>query len=86
LLLAGWAFWYGHRRGLIGGTGIAGLVAAWLVTAGCAFLAFLLAFPPHQDAMAFRYYVRDHALAVGLLCPLFRIGLAPLALAWNRHR
>lgn len=83
LLLAGWAFWYGHRRGLITGTGIAGLVGAWLVTVGCALLAFYLTFPSH---MAFRHYVRDHALPIGLLCPLFRIGLAPLALAWNRHR
>jgi hypothetical protein len=36
--------------------------------------------------MAYRNYMRDYALGVGLLCPLFRIALAPLALAWNRHR
>jgi hypothetical protein len=33
LLLAGLAFWYGYRRGLISGAGIAGLAATWLVTA-----------------------------------------------------
>jgi hypothetical protein len=86
LLLAGWAFRQCHRRGLISGAGMAGLVGAWSVTAGCAFLAFYLALPAHADDGARWNYVRDHALAVGLLCPLFRIALAPLALAWNRHR
>ena len=86
LLLAGWAFWYCYRRGLISGAGIAGLVATWLVTVGCAFLAFYLALPPNADPVAYRHYLRDHALGIGLLCPLFRIALAPMALAWNRHR
>jgi hypothetical protein len=86
LLLAGWAFWYCLRRGLISGAGIAGLVGTWLVTVGCAFLAFYLAFPAHAGDVAYRNYVRDYALGVGLLCPLFRIALAPMALAWNRHR
>jgi hypothetical protein len=86
LLLAGVAFWYGYRRRLISGAGIAGLVATWLVTVGCTFLAFYLAFPAHWDDMTFRNYMRGIALAVGLLCPLFRIALAPMALAWNRHR
>jgi hypothetical protein len=86
LLLAGWAFWSCYRRGLISGAGIAGLVAAWLVTVGCALLALCLTYPPHADEMAYRYYCRDVALGVGLLCPLFRIALAPMALAWNRHR
>lgn len=86
LLLAGWAFRYCYRRGLISGAGIVWLVGLWLVTVGCAFLAFYLAFPTNADDRAYRDYVRDHALGVGLLCPLFRIALAPMALAWNRHR
>jgi hypothetical protein len=86
LLLAGWAFWYCYRRGLISAAGIAGIVATWLVTVGCAFLAFYLAFPVNADELVGRDYLRDHALGVGLLCPLFRVALAPMALAWNRHR
>jgi hypothetical protein len=86
LLLAGWAFWHSYRRGLIGGAGIAGLVGAWVTTVGCAFLAFYLTFLVDLNGTAYRIYVRDYALNVGLLCPLFRIALAPIALAWNRHR
>jgi hypothetical protein len=86
LLLAVWAFWYCYRRGLLSGSGIAGLVGTWVVTVGCAFLAFYLEIPENVGAVAYRIYVRDHALAIGLLCPLFRLGLAPIALAWNRHR
>ena len=86
LLLAGGAFRYGNRRGLISGAGVGGLVGAWLVTVACAFLAFYLTIPEQWDDVSFRRYVRDYALVVGLLCPLFRIGLAPMALAWNRHR
>jgi hypothetical protein len=84
LLLAGWAFWYCYQRGLVSGAGIAGLVTTWLVTVACAFLALYLQFLPRRDNddMALVYL----ALGVGLLCPLFRIALAPLALAWNRHR
>jgi hypothetical protein len=86
LLLAGWAFWYGHCRGLISSAGIARLAGTWLVTVGFAFLAFYLACPAYADGTAYRNYMRDHALGVGLLCPLCRIALAPMALAWNRHR
>jgi hypothetical protein len=87
LLLAGWAFWYGHRRGLISGAGIAGLVTTWLVTVACTFLAFYLATPERPDDLRYRHSIlRDVALGIGLFCPLFRIALAPMALAWNRHR
>jgi hypothetical protein len=86
LLLAGWAFWHCHQRGLISGAGIVGLVGAWLVTVGCAFLPFYLGLPANVDDMTYRAYLRDHALVVGLLCPLFRIAVAPMALAWNRHQ
>jgi hypothetical protein len=86
LLLAGWAFRHGYQRGLISGAGIAGLIGSWWVTVGCAFLALYLVFPENADDKAYREYVRNCALAVGLFCPLFRIALAPMALAWNRHR
>jgi len=86
LLLAGWAFWYGYRRGLISGAGIAGLVGAWLLTVGCAFLAFYLPLPADALDTVYRKFVRDYALGISALCPLSRIALAPLALAWNRHR
>jgi hypothetical protein len=86
LLLAAWAFRYCHRRGLISGRGIAGLVAVWAVTVGSALLAFYLAFPARADDAALRQFMRNYALGLGLLCPLFRVALAPAALAWNRQR
>jgi hypothetical protein len=87
LLLAGSAFWYCYRRGLLAGAGIGGLVAIWMVTVGSAFLAFYLAFPGNPTDVVYRsHYLRDHALVLGLLCPLLRLALAPMALAWNRHR
>lgn len=86
LLLAAWAFRHCYQRGLISGAGIAALVGSWFITVGCAFLPFYLAIPANLDDMTHRAYLRDHALVIGLLCPLFRIALAPMALAWNRHR
>jgi hypothetical protein len=93
LVLAGWAFRCCHRRRLISGRGIAGLVGAWLVTVACALLAFVL---EHRANSGWAYpaevydryltEVRNAAIVLGLFCPLFRIALAPLALAWNRHR
>lgn len=71
------------------GAGIAGLVATWLATVGCVFLAFYLQYFAHRDIdhmEEYRKALQGVALAVGLLCPLFRIALAPMALAWNRHR
>ena len=35
---------------------------------------------------AYQTLVRNYVLGVALFCPLSRIALAPLALAWNRHR
>jgi hypothetical protein len=86
LLLVGWAFWHCYQRQLISGTGIAALLGSWVVTVGCAFLALYLAMPANADDRTYREYVRNCALAVGLLCPLFRIALSPMALGWNRHR
>jgi hypothetical protein len=94
LLLAGWAFWFGYRRGLISGTGIAGLLAAWLITVGCVFLVIYLAIylqflaisHDEDEINALRDYVRNLVLIIVLLCPLFRIALAPIALTWNQHR
>ena len=86
LLLAGWAFWHCHQRRLISGAGIAALVGSWFTTEACALLALHLAFPANANDGAYREYMRNGALAVGLLCPLFRIALSPMALAWNRHR
>jgi hypothetical protein len=85
LLLAGWAFRNGYRRGLISGPGIAGLVAVWSVTVGSALLAFYLFLDKPYDP-AYWTHLRNYALVLGLLCPLVRIALAPAALAWNRHR
>jgi hypothetical protein len=86
LLLAGWAFRHGYRRGLISGAGIAGLLGTWLATVGCTFLAFCLVHPENGRNITYLHQVRDYALGIALFCPLARIALAPLALAWNRHR
>jgi hypothetical protein len=88
LLLAGWAFRYCYGHGLISGIGVAGLVAIWLVTVGSAFLAFYLTFLAGRDFDGMEYWsgLQVFTLGPGLLCPLFRIALAPMALAWNRHR
>jgi hypothetical protein len=86
LLLAAWAFRGCYRRGLISGRGIAVLVAGWSVTVGSALLAFYLEVPSEAGEEAVWRHLRNSALGLALFCPLFRLALAPAALAWNRHR
>jgi hypothetical protein len=80
LLLAAWAFHTTYRRGLLSGRAIAGIILAWSAVAGSAF-GFLWMALAVRDVEA-----EDIAVAVALLLPLARVALAPLSLAWNRHR
>jgi hypothetical protein len=92
--LAVLAFWYGNRRGLISGAGIAGLVGIWLATLSAVYIAgyigiylpFLASTGKGAHQNDFPDELRNLAVGIALLCPLFRVALAPLALAWNRHR
>jgi hypothetical protein len=80
LLLAGWAFHAVRRRRLLAPRALACLVGLWLLVAVGLFglLSYLV---PAELAPA--HYL---ALGVVLLLPLARLLVAPLALAWNRHR
>jgi hypothetical protein len=85
---AGWAFRAAYRRRLLGGRAVVALLGAWLLTAGSLAALGALAFFDEYGASAAE---AGNVLAVRLallvlLCPLTRLGLAPLALAWNRHR
>ena len=80
LLLAGWAWNEALRRRLVSHSEIMRYFGFWLVAmlalTGCA----LLMLPVDN------WLRQVSAFAVGLLLPLGRIGLAPLAFASNRHR
>ncbi len=80
LLLAGWLLRRNLRAGLLSGAAVSGALAAWvaLVIALFGLAAWLV---PSE-------WVSRGALAGGavLTVPLARCALAPLALAWNRHR
>ena len=69
-----------RRRRLLDGRAVARLVSLWL--AGVVGLFAVLCRLVPSDA------ARWHLLAPGavLAVPLVRISLAPLAVAWNRHR
>jgi hypothetical protein len=80
LVVAGGALTLLHRRGDLDARAIARLIALWMFAVLCLFglSAWLV---PSEVAPTY-------ALALGalLLVPLARPLLAPLALAWNRHR
>ncbi len=80
ILLAGWAFRAIYQRRLLEGSTLVRLLGLWLigVLTLIALLGWLL--PPE---LAPWYLV---VLCVVLVLPLARLSLAPLALAWNRHR
>lgn len=80
LMLAAFVFWLLRRKNLASGRALAKVAGGWIVAAValCAVLIWLL--PP---ALA---PARGVVAAVVLLIPLVRPSLAPLALAWNRHR
>lgn len=80
LLLATWAFLALDRRRLVGRGTMAGVAAAWLGGVVGLFLVAIWLTPPGLVAWPFL------AGAAVLVLPLARIALAPLAVAWNRHR
>lgn len=80
LLLAGWAFHAVRRRRLLAPRALASLVGLWLLVAVGLF--GLLYYVVPAELAPPRYL----ALGVVLLLPLARLLVAPLALAWNRHR
>jgi hypothetical protein len=77
--VAGWAVRALSRRGLVAARTLAHLAGVWLLAAGglLALLCWLV--PGHVP----RHWI---ACGVILVLPLARVALAPLALAWNRHR
>ncbi|MBW3622216.1 MAG: hypothetical protein KY468_02270 [Armatimonadetes bacterium] len=78
--LAGWAAAALWRRGLLEGKTLAFSMGAWLLAAVTLIGGGLRLLP--EGGVSF------HSLMLGalLFLPLARLSLAPLALAWNRHR
>lgn len=80
LALAGWSLRAIRRRRLVDSPLLSRLLAGWLLTAAC-MIALVHWLVPGE--LAPWYLVVP---CVVLVLPLVRISLAPLALAWNRHR
>jgi hypothetical protein len=80
LLVAGWSLRALCRRRLVAAPLMTRLLIAWVVTAAC-LIALIHWLVPGNLAPS--YLVVS---CVVLVLPLVRISLAPLALAWNRHR
>jgi hypothetical protein len=80
LLLAGWVMRALVRRRLLGSAAIARLAGLWLAAVAVVGALAIWQVPPG----VLPWYVVS--FCVVLAVPLARIGLAPLALAWNRHR
>ena len=78
--VAAWAFSEARRRGLLSLQFISGYLLIWLVATACLVGTMHVLSPD----VAWRRHLL--VFAVILLFPLARIGLAPLALAWNRHQ
>lgn len=80
LVTAWWAWSEARRRHLVTARELAGYTCCWGVTVAGMVMFVLVALPVDR-------WVREvAALAVGLLVPLTRIGLAPSAFSLNRHR
>lgn len=80
LLLGGWLVRAVVRRHLVQTRLMARLLGAWLLTAAC--LVALLGWLVPGELVSWYLLVP----CVVLVLPLVRVSLAPLALAWNRHR
>ncbi|MCI0462629.1 MAG: hypothetical protein L0Z62_37240 [Gemmataceae bacterium] len=80
LLTAGWALRALVRRGQVKGGTLARLLGAWLLVVSGLFVLLMWLLPAGVVAP---YLL---ALVIVVLAPLARLALAPLALAWNRHR
>ena len=78
--LAGWALRASHRRGQLRYDTAAKVVACWVV--GAVGLFALLAWLVPSSVVP----TERLAVVVVLSLPLTRLAVAPLALAWNRHR
>lgn len=68
------------RRGLVPSGILWGMLAIWLAVAFGLFVALSALLPDNW------FSVSGIVLGIALLLPLTRLALAPLALAWNRHR
>lgn len=75
-----WAFSEARRRGLLSTGFIAGYLLIWFLATVCLVGTVHLLLPD----LAWRRHLL--VFAAVLLFPLARVGLAPLALAWNRHQ
>lgn len=92
------AVWTWHdamRRGLVSSRVVATYVCIWLAVTGClivlpyaVFSSARISAPASELGLVLQVEWLKHlfALAMLLLLPLARVGFAPRALAWNRHR
>ena len=80
ILIAVWAFSEATRRGLLSQRAAVKYLAFWSLGTICfvAIASALCAGTAFPQPLV--------TLGVALLLPLARVGLAPLALAWGRHR
>jgi hypothetical protein len=79
--VAAWGFWTSWRRGLIGVQAIVIIAGVW-----CAIVLSLLSAIMLEGQANFSHLSTYLLLGLILACPLARLAVAPLALAWNRHR
>ena len=80
LSLAGWSLRALRRRRLVDASLMAWLLVGWLVAAACLVALIYWLVPGNLVP----WYPAVSCIVLAL--PLVRISLAPLALAWNRHR
>jgi hypothetical protein len=79
LLLAQWAFRVSRERQLLSHRAVLTYFVIWLLVTGLLVIPTLVLF--HSDK-----WVIPMALGIVLLVPLARIGYAPIALSYSRHR